>query len=259
MRFFFFAFILFVACGTKNKQTDKSVNTEKVLQRKLKIISDSTNKLIDKVEKLELEYIVWGCDCPNWITVADRKKYSDSLTSKRCLFIEPSTDNLILPIYFDPFRHRLKVVGQFYAKEDYPKGTIETEEHLEKAKVFRYTDFDVIDNPDFKPKSKVQTLTLTYDAIACTCAQWSESKFDNSSDKKVRYWLESSNQNLPSADTLYNGNNLPVHIKVTGQVVSESGFPKRKNLSKVGQDEAGKVFRYTKIEVLKIGRKKNGY
>ena len=39
---------------------------------------------------------------------------------------------------------------------------------------------------------------------------------------------------------------------------SENGFPKR-NLIKVGQDEAGKVFRYTKIEVLKNGQKKSGF
>lgn len=259
MKFFFLAFILLAACKTKTKQADNSVQTEKSLKTKPKIISDSTNKLLNKVEKLELEYIVWGCACPNWVTVSDRKKFNDTLTSKHCLFIEPINDSLALPIYFDPFRHRLKVTGQFYEKKDYPKGTIETEEHLEKAKVFRYTDLEIIDNPEFKPKSKLQTLTLTYNAIACTCAQWSESKFDNISDKKVRYWLEPSNQNLINADTLFNGNNLPVQIKVTGQIVCESGFPKRQNLSKVGQDEAGKVFRYTKIEVLKIGTKKNGY
>ncbi|MGB5028581.1 MAG: hypothetical protein WBO38_08760, partial [Chitinophagaceae bacterium] len=77
-------------------------------------------------------------------------------------------------------------------------------------------------------------------------------------DKRIRYWLEPSNETLIKADTLFNGENLPVQIKVTGQIVSENGFPKR-NLSKVGQDEAGKVFRYSKIEVLKNGQKKNGY
>jgi UPF0288 family protein (methanogenesis marker protein 3) len=52
---------------------------------------------------------------------------------------------------------------------------------------------------------------------------------------------------------------LPIEIKVTGQIVSENGFPKQKSLTKVGQEEAGKVFRYIKIEIIKNGQKKNGY
>ena len=131
-------------------------------------------------------------------------------------------------------------------------------EPMPKAKVFRYTKIQVVDKLDFKPNSKIETLTLDYNAIACTCAQWSESKYSNNHDKKVFYWLEPFNGKLIEADTLFNKENLPVKIKVTGQIISENGFPKR-NLSKVGQDEAGKVFKYTKIEILKYGQKKNGY
>ena len=100
-------------------------------------------------------------------------------------------------------------------------------------------------------------MTLKYNATSCTCAQWSETRFSNNSDNKTNYWLEPANEKLINADNLYNGENLPVIIKVTGQVITENGFPKR-YLSKVGQDEAGKVFRYTKIEVIQNGRKKNG-
>ena len=55
---------------------------------------------------------------------------------------------------------------------------------------------------------------------------------------------------MGSTIKLYNGLNFPIEIKVTGQIISENGFPKRE-ISKVGQDEAGKVFRYSKIEILK--------
>ncbi len=133
-----------------------------------------------------------------------------------------------------------------------PQGTRQTEEQVEKAKVFRYTEIDVVNKPDFKPKSKIQTLILSYNAISCTCAQWSELKYGNNPEKRIRYWLEPANERLLIADTLFDGENLPVQIKVTGQIVSENGFPKR-NLSKVGQEEAGKVFRYKRIEVLKNG------
>ncbi len=172
-------------------------------------------------------------------------------------YIEPSDKTLELPIYFDAFRHIVKLQGQFYEREDYPQGTIEMEEKMPKAKVFRYTKLEVIDKPNFKPDSKIQTLTLIYNAISCTCAQWSETRYSNDTDKKIYYWLEASNNKLIKADTLFNGENLPVIIKVTGQIISENGFPKRE-LAKVGQDEAGKVFRYSKIEVLQNGKTKNG-
>lgn len=252
--------LLILSCSTQpDKTKSNQTDTTKVVETfHPKVISDSTNTLTGKTENLELDYIVWGCACANWVTPTDFDKYQYNKLAEHSIFIEPASDSLELPIYFDASRHRIKVKGEFYTRPDYPKGTVQTEEQLEKAKVFRYTEIEVIDKPNFKPESKIETLTLTYNAIACTCAQWSESKFDNNPGERIRYWLEPSNEKLINADTLFNGENLPVQIKVTGQIVSENGFPKR-NLSKVGQDEAGKVFRYTKIEVLKSGRKKNGF
>jgi hypothetical protein len=252
--------LLLSSCSTQSDKT-KSIQADTTKATKglmPKVISDSTNTLTGKTENLELDYIVWGCACANWVTPTDFHKYQDNKLAEHCIFIEPVDDSLELPIYFDASRHRIKVTGQFYTRPDYPKGTVQTEEQLEKAKVFRYTEIEVIDKPNFKPDTKIQTLTLSYNAISCTCAQWSEPQFDNNPDKRIRYWLESSNETLIKADTLFDGENLPIQIKVTGQIISENGFPKR-NLSKVGQDEAGKVFRYSKIEVLKNGQKKNGY
>ena len=171
-----------VSCGqTKTKQQTEQKELQKQVDSKYdKVISDSTNKLTDKIENLEIEYTVWGCACPNWIQTKDNE---DDDTTKSYLklhfYIEPANKSLELSIYFDAFRHRLKITGQFYVKEDYPQGTVETEEKMSKAKVFRYTKIEVIDNPNFKPESKIQTLTLIYNAIACTCAQWSETKFDD--------------------------------------------------------------------------------
>lgn len=252
--------LLISSCSTQTDKTKSNqTDTAKfVATSKPKMISDSINTLTGKTENLELEYIVWGCACANWVTPTDFAKYQGNKLAEHCIFIEPASDSLELPLYFEAARHTIKINGQFYTRPDYPKGTVQKEERLEKAMIFRYTKIEVIDKPNFKPESKIETLTLSYNAISCTCAQWSESKFDNNPDKRIRYWLEASNESLIKADTLFNGENLPVQIKVTGQIVSEKGFPKR-NLSKVGRDEAGKVFRYTKIEVLRNGQKKNGF
>lgn len=251
--------LILTSCGQTEtkKRIDEIEANNQVENKYTKVISDSTNILMDKVENLELEYTVWGCACPQWIQSKDNENSDTKNYLKLHFYIEPADKVLELPLYFDAFRHRLKVTGQFYEREDYPQGTIEMEEPMPRAKVFRYTKFEVIDNPNFKPESKVETLTLTYNAISCTCAQWGETRKSTNIDAKQNYWLEPANEKLINADTLFNGENLPVIIKVTGQVVSENGFPK-KDLAKAGQDEAGKVFRYTKIEIIQNGQKKNG-
>jgi hypothetical protein len=249
-----------VSCGqtnTKNRN-GKIGQQNKTEKNTLKLISDPTNKLTDKVENLEISYHIIGCACPNWIRTKDEGSTDTNKTFKDFYFyIEPAHDSLEIPNYFEPYRHYVKVKGRFYEREDYPQGTIEMEEPMPKAKVFRYSKFEVIDNPNFKPDSKFQTLILINNAISCTCAQWSETRFSNDTNKKIYYWLEPSNNRLIKADTLFSGENLPVIIKVTGQIISENGFPKIE-LGKVEQDEAGKVFRYTKIEVLQNGKTKKG-
>ena len=128
------------------RQTETKKKIDKLAENKYtKVISDSTNKLTDKIENLEIEYTVWGCACPNWIQTKDN---INNDTTKNYLklhfYIEPANNTLELPIYFDAFKHRLKITGQFYEREDYPQGTIEMEEKMPKAKVFRYTKIEVI-------------------------------------------------------------------------------------------------------------------
>jgi hypothetical protein len=93
---------------------------------------------------LKLEYIVWGCACASWITPEDYAKYQNSGLSKHCIFLEPFDSSLDIPQDFFPDKHRLIVTGQFYVNKGYPKWTFETEEKLDKAKVFRYTKFKMI-------------------------------------------------------------------------------------------------------------------
>jgi hypothetical protein len=252
--------LLISSCSTQSDKTKSNqIDTTKVVENfKPKVISDSTNTLTGKIENLELEYIVWGCACANWVTIADRKKYEDSGLAAHCIFIEPADKSLELPLYFSPFRHRLKVKGQFYVRPDYPQGTVQGEEQLDKAKVFRYTKIEVT-NQDIKylPKDDT-TLNLSYNAIACTCAQWSDTKSIADTAQREYFYLEPASGKLINADKLYNGNNLPIQIQVTGQIVSYSGYPTGFNPAK-GDPKAEIVFRYTKIKVLKNGQTKNGY
>lgn len=252
--------LLFTACSTNPNKVDKAQSSQDTFPKQSyqgKDISDPTNTLSGKTETLELNYIVWGCACANWVTNADFKKYQDNKLAEHCIFIEPANKELELPLYFDPGRHFIKVTGQFYVKPDYPKGTVQGEELLDKQKVFRYTKIDVLKKYIEYSAKDDTTLNLSYNAIECTCAQWSDTK---SSTDTVReyYFLEPANDKLINADKLWQGNNLPLQIQVTGQIVSYAGYPTGYNPTK-GDPKAEMVFRYTKIKVIKNGQTKSGY
>lgn len=235
--------ILFISCSTKSEQ--------KQSKQSVKLISPD-NALNGKTESLELSYIAWGCACANWVTTADYKIYEDDALAKHCIFIEPANSSLEVPLFFDAFRHRIKVTGQFYVKEGYPIGTSITEEPIDKAKVFRYTNIEVVKIPiTYSPKNNI-TLSLNYGAIACECAQWSESKYNNKPDEREEIYLERANEKLVIADTIYDGHKFPLQIQVTGQYIADVGYPYGYNPLK-GQPKAKKVFRYEKIKVLKNG------
>ena len=140
--------ILFFICSC-SRQSDQTKETKSGLRKKTDIfkhiiISDSTNTLTGKIETLELVYIDWFCACANWITIEDKKKYEDSGLAMHAIFIEPANPSLNLPESFNHLQNRIKATGQFYVREDYPQGTVQMEEPLEKAKVFRYTSIQII-------------------------------------------------------------------------------------------------------------------
>jgi hypothetical protein len=239
------------ACGTQSEtKENKSDSTKKVDTFVRKIISDSTNILTGKTETLELEYIDWSCACANWITANDKNKYKNSGLAKHTIFIEPANPDLKLPLFFDNLRHHIKVTGQFYVREDYPQGTIQMEQHLEKAKVFRYTNIEVTKIPiKYSAKENI-TLKLQYNAIECTCAKWSN--INDTLKTRDYIFLERANDKLLHADSLWIGNNLPLQIQVTGQFYFHEGYPFGFNPIK-GNPDPAKVFRYEKIKILQNG------
>lgn len=248
------------ACSTNKSKIDKAKNSKDTLLRQTaerKDISDPTNTLNGKTETLELDYIVWGCACANWVTPSDFKKYQNNKLADHCIFIEPANNDLELPMYFDPGRHFIKVIGQFYIRPDYPKGTIQSEEQLDKARVFRYTKINVFKKDIEYPSKDDTTLNLSYNAIECTCAQWSDTESKSDTGREY-YFLEPANDKLINADKLWKGNNIPLQIQVTGQIVSYAGYPTGYNPTK-SNPKAEMVFRYTKIKVIKNGLTKNGY
>ncbi|MFT3794290.1 hypothetical protein [Flavobacterium sp.] len=86
-----------------------------------------------------------------------------------------------------------------------------------------------------------QKITVSYAALSCSCAQWKMPDGEH-------IYLERANAKLPDAHTLWDGENLPLVVAVTGTFRNKPGWPK--GLKFKGNPEPAKVFVYDKIETL---------
>ncbi len=92
-------------------------------------------------------------------------------------------------------------------------------------------------------------IDVSYQAISCECAQWLENRIICDTCVKEYIFLEPADEHLINADKLWNGNNIPLTVKLTGQYYSGIGFPRNYKANK-GVPDPARVFRYTQIEVI---------
>lgn len=110
--------------------------------------SGDKGALKDEVLTLDLTYIAWACDCANWATFEDIKRYphnsGDSLAFMS-IFIEPASEDLVLPDTLGYSNNPIRFTGSFYEKRGFPENYYSIE-NPDKARVFRYTAFQVLGN-----------------------------------------------------------------------------------------------------------------
>lgn len=119
------SFLAFMACGSGDK-----------------------GALKDEVLTLDLTYIAWACDCANWATFEDIKRFphnsGDSL-AYMSVFIEPASEDLVLPDTLGYSNNLIRFTGSFYEKRGFPENYYSIE-NPDEARVFRYTAFQVLKN-----------------------------------------------------------------------------------------------------------------
>jgi hypothetical protein len=105
-----------------------------------------TKDLEDTVRTLDLTYIAWACECANWATEADINKAQNDLDklAENSIFVEPSYSKLEMPDTLGYTGDLIRFTGQFYKQKGYPKKYPRTEMQVDKAKVFRYTKYQII-------------------------------------------------------------------------------------------------------------------
>jgi len=109
-------------------------------------VFNEKNSLNEKVETIELTYIAWACDCANWATKNDLKRYSENIgdsLAHRSIFIEPANQSIELADTLGYSNDIIKFTGQFYEKKGFPKD-YQSFENPDKARIFRYSDYEVV-------------------------------------------------------------------------------------------------------------------
>src|SRR5690606_31572195 len=114
-----FSFLIMISCNNSGPNNNISIKRKADSKAKPEFergqdMSNPNNTLEDEIKVLELQYVAWGCACANWITDEDYEKYKDKKLSEHCIFIEPEKSNLQLPVTFDNFKNKFRVVGRFY-------------------------------------------------------------------------------------------------------------------------------------------------
>lgn len=114
------------------------------------LISCETNSIDEKIQPIELSYVAWGCDCANWATLSDIKKYNDSgdTLASLCIYIEPTDNSIALPDTLGYNGDLIRFTGQFYKSKGFPKG-YSSDQIPVKSRVFKYTTYEVI-NSNYK-------------------------------------------------------------------------------------------------------------
>ena len=101
--------------------------------------------LEQEIQTLELTYIAWACPCANWATQEDLVRYEgkeDSLAIQS-IFIEPASSLFALPDSLGYSNDIIRFTGRFYQERGFPEG-LQNPELYDKARVFRYFEYEVI-------------------------------------------------------------------------------------------------------------------
>lgn len=90
-------------------------------------------------------HIHWACDCADWIPVDlfDKYEYDGDSLAAHCVFIEPASEEFMLPENLDSFGHMVRFTGRYYEHAGFPEG-YSSPEDVDEAMVFRYTSYELV-------------------------------------------------------------------------------------------------------------------
>ena len=125
------------------------------------------------------------------------------------------------------------------------------------AVVISKDTFYVKDTSKNETTGKTITINVSYAAIECGCPQWFEAKGKNVAylEGVERFYLEPTSKDLINANHLWDGEHLPLTLKVTGRFSKEKEIPPTYNIK--DEPEKARIFWYDKITIVSPSYRKN--
>ncbi|HET9429635.1 MAG TPA: hypothetical protein VFO70_00600 [Chitinophagaceae bacterium] len=133
-----------------------------------------------------------------------------------------------------------------------PKKSNNTEDGGNSRATTDITNKDTIYVQDTSKKVADQTITInvSYAAIECGCPQWFDTKGNAVAylEGIERFYLEPINKDLINANDLWDGEHLPLILKVTGRFSKEKEIPITYHIK--GTIQKARIFWYDNITVV---------
>lgn len=99
-------------------------------------------------------------------------------------------------------------------------------------------------------RSDITTITVSYAALACGCPQWFESNDSNmkAPENAERFYLEPLNKELINANNLWDGEHLPLIVRLKGKFSEEKELPVTYHAK--GELTKARIFWYDNIVIV---------
>lgn len=111
--------------------------------------TSAPSNLSDKTEVIEVFYVNWACDCPDFAEANSNTQNPDyEIRAEDCFYLEAAHPDSAVPhAFYDSlhFDYYLVLHGRFYKDMGVPESYIpETSERLEAGRVFRYDAYKLV-------------------------------------------------------------------------------------------------------------------
>ncbi|HPB02382.1 MAG TPA: hypothetical protein PLZ67_05455 [Bacteroidales bacterium] len=120
---------------------------------------DSKTGLQNRIDTIELMYILFACDCPHWVVASEYNRvdslnygnkkipsdnYFEFNNATYSYYIEPACKELMLPDYVFVNGNIIRFSGRSYIKSGYPADSDFMDPNPPKGKVFRYYGYEIL-------------------------------------------------------------------------------------------------------------------
>jgi len=136
------------SCQNNSRQATENNNSICEKDETFLIDSDTTPGLKNKIDTLELIYMQYACDCPQWVILQEHDKitksypYDQRELDKFSFYIEPATQSLELPEELYESGKIIKLIGKEYIGTGYPQNPKFMDPNPPKGRVFRYYSYE---------------------------------------------------------------------------------------------------------------------